>query len=77
MIQDAFVRQRARQLYWQGYPPAEISRLMGINPNTIYAWKKRDQWDETPPCSVSRSPSMRASSSLLKNRIKQAVTLRK
>ncbi|SQD02802.1 Terminase, ATPase subunit (GpP) [Escherichia coli] len=35
--------------YWQGYPPAEISRLMGINPNTIYAWKKRDQWDETPP----------------------------
>ncbi len=22
---------------------------MGINPNTIYAWKKRDQWDETPP----------------------------
>ncbi|EFJ7485146.1 helix-turn-helix domain-containing protein, partial [Escherichia coli] len=46
MIQDAFVRQRARQLYWQGYPPAEISRLMGINPNTIYAWKKRDQWDE-------------------------------
>ncbi|EFE4564726.1 hypothetical protein J0S27_23955, partial [Escherichia coli] len=24
MIQDAFVRQRARQLYWQGYPPAEI-----------------------------------------------------
>lgn len=69
MIQDAFVRQRARQLYWQGYPPAEISRLMGINPNTIYAWKKRDQWDETP--------SMRASSSLLKNRIKQAVTSRK
>lgn len=77
MIQDAFVRQRARQLYWQGYPPAEISRLMGINPNTIYAWKKRDQWDETPPGQRVRSPSMRASSSLLKNRIKQAVTLRK
>lgn len=37
MIQDAFVRQRARQLYWQGYPPAEISRLMGINPNTCDA----------------------------------------
>ena len=28
------------------------------------------------PCSVSRSPLMRASSSLLKNRIKQAVTLK-
>ncbi|EAT6877951.1 hypothetical protein E3I64_24980, partial [Salmonella enterica] len=23
MIQDAFVRLRAKQLYWQGYPPAE------------------------------------------------------
>ncbi|HFV0467587.1 TPA: hypothetical protein ACH7T8_005400, partial [Escherichia coli] len=23
MIQDTFVRQRARQLYWQGYPVAE------------------------------------------------------
>ncbi len=21
---------------------------MGINQNTIYAWKKRDEWDETP-----------------------------
>ncbi|WP_432763987.1 terminase gpP N-terminus-related DNA-binding protein, partial [Escherichia coli] len=46
MIQDAFVRQRARQLYWQGSSPAAISRLMGINPNTIYARKKRDQWVE-------------------------------
>ncbi|HBB7147512.1 TPA: hypothetical protein JTP58_005687, partial [Escherichia coli] len=26
MIQDTFVRQRARQLYWQGYPVPEISR---------------------------------------------------
>ncbi|EEV5554292.1 oxidoreductase, partial [Escherichia coli] len=49
MIQDTFVRQRARQLYWQGYPVAEICRLMGINQNTIHSWKKRDQWDETPP----------------------------
>ncbi|AIU74098.1 oxidoreductase [Hafnia alvei FB1] len=48
MIQDAFVRLRAKQLYWQGYPPAEISRLMGISSNTIYSWKKRDEWDETP-----------------------------
>lgn len=48
MIQDAFVRLRAKQLYWQGYPPAEISRLMGISQNTIYSWKKRDEWDETP-----------------------------
>jgi hypothetical protein len=23
-IEEAFIMQRARQLYWQGYPPAEI-----------------------------------------------------
>ncbi|EBQ8821318.1 helix-turn-helix domain-containing protein, partial [Salmonella enterica subsp. enterica] len=49
MIQDTFTRLRAKQLYWQGYPPAEISRLTGISQNTIYSWKKRDEWDETPP----------------------------
>ncbi|MEN4580718.1 terminase large subunit domain-containing protein [Pantoea agglomerans] len=49
MIQDAFVRLRAKQLYWQGFPPAEIARLMGISQNTIYSWKNRDAWDETPP----------------------------
>ena len=32
----------------RGYPPAEISRLMGISQNTIYSWKKRDEWDDTP-----------------------------
>ncbi|MBY5118936.1 terminase large subunit domain-containing protein [Enterobacter cloacae] len=60
MIQDAFVRQRAKQLYWQGYPPAEIARLMGINQNTIYSWKKRDEWDKTPPVQrVSQSMDAR------------------
>jgi hypothetical protein len=24
-IEEAFIMQRARQLYWQGYPPAEIA----------------------------------------------------
>lgn len=60
MIQDAFVRQRAKQLYWQGYPPAEIARLMGINQNTIYSWKKRDEWDDTSPVQrVSQSMDAR------------------
>ena len=48
-IEEAFIMHRARQLYWQGYPPAEIARLMGINQNTVYSWKKRDEWDNTPP----------------------------
>ncbi|EGE9704306.1 oxidoreductase [Escherichia coli] len=49
MIQDVFIRMRAKQLYWQGYTPADIAQLMGINQNTIYSWKKRDEWDATPP----------------------------
>ncbi|EEU2896271.1 terminase family protein, partial [Escherichia coli] len=49
MIQDVFIRMRAKQLYWQGYTPADIAQLMGINQNTIYSWKKRDDWDATPP----------------------------
>nr|CDS58597.1 hypothetical protein SYMBAF_80001 [Serratia symbiotica] len=33
---------------------------MGINQNTIYAWKKRDEWDETPPVQrVSQSMDAR------------------
>ncbi|AGR58512.1 Phage terminase ATPase subunit [Salmonella bongori N268-08] len=61
----------AKQLYWQGYPPAEISRLMGISQNTIYSWKKRDEWDETPPVArASRSPLMPALFSLQESPIK-------
>ena len=33
---------------------------MGINQNTIYSWKKRDEWDETPPVQrVSQSMDAR------------------
>lgn len=41
MIRDVFIRMRAKQLYWQGYTPADIAQLMGINQNTIYSWKTR------------------------------------
>ena len=47
-IEEAFIMQRARQLYWQGYPPAEIARLMGINEHGVLM-EKRDEWDTTPP----------------------------
>jgi uncharacterized protein YjcR len=57
-IEEAFIMQRARQLYWQGYPPAEIARLMGINQNTVYSWKKRDEWDTRRRSSASRRPLM-------------------
>ncbi|STD27885.1 Uncharacterized conserved protein [Edwardsiella tarda] len=60
MEQEIFIRLRAKQLFWQGYSPAEIARLMGVNVNTLYTWKKRDEWDETPPIKrVSQSMDAR------------------
>lgn len=60
MEQEIFIRLRAKQLFWQGYSPAEIARLMGVNVNTLYSWKKRDEWDETPPIKrVSQSMDAR------------------
>ncbi|EHW91701.1 putative large terminase subunit domain protein [Escherichia coli DEC10E] len=50
---------------------------MGINPNTIYAWKKRDQWDETPPVQrVTQSIDARLIQ-LTEKQNKQVVTSRK
>ncbi len=59
-IEEAFIMQRARQLYWQGYPPAEIARLMGINPNTVYSWKSVMNGTLRRRYSASRRPLMRA-----------------
>jgi uncharacterized protein YjcR len=53
-VEEAFIRQRARQLYWQGYPPAEIARLMGLNQNTVYAWKSATSGTKRHLCSVLR-----------------------
>lgn len=57
-IEEAFIMQRARQLYWQGYPPAEIARLMGINQNTIYSWKNVTNGTPRHRFSASRRPLM-------------------
>ncbi|PKR55041.1 terminase large subunit domain-containing protein [Thalassospira marina] len=42
-------RISARNLYWQGYSCAEISRRMSIPYGTVDAWKRRDQWDDASP----------------------------
>lgn len=57
-IEEAFIMQRARQLYWQGYPPAEIARLMGINQNTVYSWKSAMSGTPRRRSSASRRPLM-------------------
>ncbi len=60
MIQDAFVRQRARQLYLQGYPPAGNITSMEQTRNHDLCVENATSGMKRPPCSVSRSPSMRA-----------------
>lgn len=62
-IEEAFIMHRARQLYWQGYPPAEIARLMGINQNTIYSWKSVTSGTTRRLCSGLRRPLTPGSSS--------------
>ena len=41
-------RLLARNLYWQGYTPAEIARHLDIKYGTVDGWKRRDKWDDTP-----------------------------
>ena len=41
-------RLTARNMYWQGYSTAEISRQLGIPYGTVDAWKRRDEWDKAP-----------------------------
>ncbi len=41
-------RLKARNLFWQGYSPAEISRTLGVPYGTVDAWKRRDKWDDAP-----------------------------
>ena len=45
---DEDQRIKARNLYWQGYSPAEISRSLTVPYGTVDAWKRRDKWDDAP-----------------------------
>lgn len=41
-------RLKARNLFWQGYSPAEIARDLCVAYGTVDAWKRRDKWEEAP-----------------------------
>lgn len=45
---DASTRLAARNLFWQGYTVAEISRTLSAPYGTIDAWKRRDSWHDAP-----------------------------
>lgn len=42
-------RIAARQLYWQGWRITDIARILGLNPNNVYSWKTRENWDGGSP----------------------------
>lgn len=42
-------RIAARQLYWQGWRITDIARTLGLNPNNVYSWKTRENWDGGSP----------------------------
>ncbi len=37
---DGFKRDAVAQITEQGYPVAEVSRRLGVSPQSLYAWKK-------------------------------------
>nr|WP_265734895.1 hypothetical protein [Klebsiella pneumoniae] len=39
MIQDAFIRLRAKQLYWQGYPPPKFRDSWASTQNGLFVEK--------------------------------------
>ena len=53
-------RIAARQLYWQGWRITDIARHLGVNPNSVYSWKNRENWDGgTPMQRVNASAEIR------------------
>lgn len=42
-------RQRARELYWQGWRIARIAELLDEKPATLHNWKRRDGWEDSQP----------------------------
>ncbi|MBW8469888.1 MAG: terminase family protein [Thiobacillus sp.] len=45
---DSNHRFVARRMYWQGYRIADICRQLNIPEGTVYSWKARERWDNTP-----------------------------
>lgn len=53
-------RVAARQLYWQGWRITDIARTLGVNPNNVYSWKNRENWDGgTPMQRIATSAEVR------------------
>lgn len=40
------VRRKARRMYLTGMSAEEVAEKLGINPDTIYRWKREERWDE-------------------------------
>lgn len=40
------LKRKAKNLYYSGFKLAFIAEELKINPNTLYSWKNRENWDE-------------------------------
>lgn len=41
-------RYQAKLLYWQGWRVSDIAKELGVNRQTAFSWKRREEWDSTP-----------------------------
>lgn len=42
-------RTEAKALYWQAYSIPQIAQRLGVKANTLYSWRRRDEWDKSTP----------------------------
>lgn len=49
MTKSTDPRRRAALLYWQRQSLAQISEEIGVSLNTLYSWRRRDQWEAKTP----------------------------
>lgn len=47
--EDLDPRRQAMHLYWQGFRIARIAEILGEKAQTIYSWKRRDEWEKISP----------------------------
>ncbi len=45
-ILDDKVREKAKELYLQGYSIKQIAKTLGIGKSTVSTWKKKENWDK-------------------------------
>ena len=53
------VKREAKRLYCSGWSCNEVAEKLNINPDTVFRWRARYQWDEETADDAERSEERR------------------